>query len=258
MATPRRLILITGATGAIGGALARRYASDGAALILHGRRQEVLSRLAAECEQLGAESVIRDQTDLNDTAQLHHWIDGLEHCPDMAILCAGMNLGVTHTLELESFQQARQLLDINLHVPMQITRLLAPRMQSRGSGQLVYLSSLAAWYGLPVTPSYSASKAGIKAYGEAMRGVLAPHGVGVSVIMPGYVDSAMARAMPGPKPFQWSPQRAATTIHRAIERNQARCSFPLPLSLGTWCLAVLPAALSQRLVSWFGYGVRRP
>ncbi|ALM53727.1 SDR family NAD(P)-dependent oxidoreductase [Halomonas huangheensis] len=257
MATPRRLILITGATGAIGGALARRYAAEGAALILHGRQTDVLDQLADHCTQLGAGSVVCDQTDLTDDTQLRQWLDALEHCPDVAILSAGMNLGVTHSTQLEAEHQARQLFDINLWVPMQMTRLLAPRMQARGSGQLVYLSSLAAWFGLPVTPSYSASKAGIKAWGESMRGILAPHGVGVSVIMPGYVDSAMARAMPGPKPFQWIPERAAATIHNAIEHNRARCSFPFPLNFGSWWLAVLPAAISQRLVAWCGYGVRK-
>lgn len=255
MAAQCRLILITGATGAIGGALARRYAAEGSALILHGRQTEVLTSLASECSRLGAKDVSLSNAVLTDSDELRAWLDSLPGLPDIALLCAGMNTGIETPDDLEDETRANALLDINLHVPMQMTRLLAPRMQARGSGQLVYLSSLAAWFGLPVTPSYSASKAGIKAYGEAMRGVLAPHGVGVTVVMPGYVDSAMARAMPGPKPFQWTPERAARVIQKAIEHNQARLSFPIPLNIGTWCLALLPAPISHRLVKWFGYGV---
>jgi hypothetical protein len=113
-------------------------------------------------------------------------------------------------------------------------------MRARRSGQLALISSLAAYYGLPVTPSYCASKAALKAYGEAIRGWLASEGVRVSVVMPGYVESQMCREMPGPKPFLWSAERAAQHIRLGLARNRARISFPFPLNLGTWLLAVLP------------------
>ena len=154
----------------------------------------------------------------------------------------------------ERWTQASALLDINLRVPMAMLNYLAPRMRRRGAGQLVLMSSLAAYHGLPVTPSYSASKAGIKAYGEALRGWLAADGVGVTVVMPGYVSSRMCHAMPGPKPFLWQPERAARLIRRGIARNRARISFPFPLNFGSWWLAVLPAALSQRCLTWLNYG----
>jgi NAD(P)-dependent dehydrogenase (short-subunit alcohol dehydrogenase family) len=77
--------------------------------------------------------------------------------------------------------------------------------------------------------------------------------VRINVIMPGYVKSPMCDHMPGPKPFLWTPERAARFIHRGLERDRARISFPFPLNWGTWWLAVLPAALSTRIVRWAGY-----
>jgi len=252
--TPR-CILITGATGAIGGALAREYAAPGIRLILHGRRHEVLQPLASHCRQLGADVVVSD-IDLCDDTALFAWLDWLcvPEPPDLVIANAGMNISHASDGKGERWAQASALLEINLRVPMAMLNYLAPRMRKRGRGQLVLMSSLAAYHGLPVTPSYSASKAGIKAYGEALRGWLAADGVGVSVVMPGYVNSRMCHAMPGPKPLLWQPERAARFIRRGIARNRARISFPFPLNFGSWWLAVLPAALSQRCLAWLNYG----
>jgi short-subunit dehydrogenase len=116
------------------------------------------------------------------------------------------------------------------------------------------MSSLAAFFGLPVTPSYSASKAALKAYGEALRGWLAPEGIRISVVMPGYVESQMCRDMPGPKPFLWPADKAARFIKRRLARNQARISFPFPLNYGTWWLSVLPPAISERILGLLDYG----
>lgn len=250
-------ILITGASGAIGGALACAYAAPGVQLLLHGRNSAALQAVAERCHALGADTELT-QVELTDDRQLHHWLEPLrdDRLPDLVIACAGMNIDIGADGAGESWEPASQLLALNLRAPMAMANLLAPRMKARGSGQLVFISSLAAWHGLPVTPSYSASKAGIKAYGEALRGWLSPHGVGVSVVMPGYVTSPMAAAMPGPKPWQWPPEKAARVIKAGIEGNRARITFPFPLNVGSWWLAVLPAALSQRLVRLVGYGSR--
>ena len=146
------------------------------------------------------------------------------------------------------------MLDVNLKAAMHIVQAVLPGMRAQGHGQIALLSSLAGYFGLPVTPTYCATKAGLKAYGEALRGWLAPQGIRVSVIMPGYVKSPMCDEMPGPKPFLWSPQRAAAAIRRGLERDRARISFPFPLNLGSWFLAVLPAGMSIRIVRWLGYG----
>jgi short-subunit dehydrogenase len=129
-----------------------------------------------------------------------------------------------------------------------------PAMRSRGRGQVALVSSLSAWYGLPLTPSYCASKAGLKAYGEALRGWLAAEGVAVNVVLPGFVTSEMSASFPGPQPMLLHPEQAARRIARGLALNRARISFPFPLNFGMWWLAVLPAGLSQQILRWLGYG----
>lgn len=253
-ASQRRCVLITGATGAIGGALAKVYATPDTHLVLHGRQPQALENIATECRARGAQ-VTPSSIDLTNDVELKKWLTTLcaDQVPDIVIANAGKNAHPTSDTVLEPWDDVQALLDINLRTPIAMAQHLVPAMQVRGSGQLVFISSLAGWYGLPATPSYSASKAGIKAYGEGLRGLLAPHGIGVTVVMPGYVSSPMCNAMPGPKPWEWPPERAAKAIALGINANRARVSFPFPLNFGTWWLAVLPAGISQWLVKRLGF-----
>ncbi|MGO1394978.1 MAG: SDR family NAD(P)-dependent oxidoreductase [Halomonas sp.] len=251
-----RCVLITGATGAIGGALARAYAGPGTHLVLHGRQMAKLEALAEACHLRGAQ-VTLSTINLTDSHALQVWLNELcaQQVPDIVIANAGKNTHPQGPDILEPWADVQALLDLNLKTPIAMVQHLVPAMQARGSGQLVLISSLAAWHGLPTTPSYSASKAGIKAYGEGLRGLLAPRGIGVTVVMPGYVTSPMCEAMPGPKPFEWPPERAAKVIKRGISANRARISFPFPLNFGTWWLAVLPAGISQWLIKRLGFNL---
>jgi len=248
----RRRVVITGASGMIGGALAREYAGEGVELILQGRDVATLEAVANGCRARGAEASML-VLDLRDIDAVRRWATGLD-APDLLIVNAGMNTHVGSAGELEPWDEVVALLDVNLKAAMAIVQAVLPAMRARGSGQIALVSSLAAYFGLPVTSAYCASKAGLKAYGEALRGWLAPEGIMVNVIMPGYVKSPMCDDMPGPKPFLWSPERAAKAIRRGLERNRARISFPFPLNWGTWWLAVLPASVSTRIVRWLGYG----
>jgi len=248
-------VLITGASGGIGGALAAVYAEAGRTLVLQGRNAPRLAELTALCEARGAR-VLTQVLDLRDRVALADWLRTLcaQEQLDLVIVNAGLNTHVGPDGAAEGWPEVQDLLEVNVVAAWATVNAVLPAMRLRGQGQIALISSLAAFYGLPVAPSYCASKAAIKVYGEAMRGWLAAEGIRINVVMPGYVESSMCRAMPGPKPFLWSAERAARYIRRGLERNRARISFPFPLNLGTWFLSVLPPTVSERILRLLNYG----
>ncbi|MGY0585783.1 MAG: SDR family NAD(P)-dependent oxidoreductase [Paraglaciecola chathamensis] len=247
-------ILITGATGAIGGALAKLYAKPGVTLHLQGRQQDILQQVSRECCSLGADVNIYC-IDLLDTTALLTWLKHVDDSSpiDLFIANAGMNINIGCESLGENEEEMAQLLDLNVKATLLMSGYLAKAMRKRGRGKIALISSLAGFYGLPIMPSYCASKAAVKAYGEGLRGWLAGSGVSVCVVMPGNIQSAMCEAMPGPKPLMMTPESAARTIVRGLANNTARISFPFPLNLGSWFLMLLPDTVSQKILQLLGY-----
>jgi len=121
-------------------------------------------------------------------------------------------------------------------------------MKQRGRGQIAIVSSLAGFRGMPSAPAYSASKAAVKVYGEALRGELHEDGIGVTVVCPGFVKSRITDRNEFHMPFLMEADDAARIILRGLERNRARICFPWPMHAAAWLLGALPPAWTDSLL----------
>lgn len=246
-------VLITGASSGIGAALALAYASPDCVLGLIGRNTERLNAVAKQCQKKGA-NVNIGQLDLTDPAALKSWVQSFDNQFPVTLLIA--NAGITNQIaheKREKLDDIKRLLDTNLYAVINTIDAVLPTMQQRGSGQVVLVSSLAAYRGMPVTPAYCASKAAVKSYGEALRGWLAPEGIKVNVICPGFVASNMSNNFDAPKPFMLTAEKAAEIIKHGLKKNRAIISFPFPLTLGMWLLAVMPFPFASFFLGILGY-----
>jgi short-subunit dehydrogenase len=122
-------------------------------------------------------------------------------------------------------------------------------MRPRLRGQIAIMSSIAGFHGLPSSPAYSTSKATVKAYGEALRGLYAPDGLEINVICPGFVISPMTDRNNFHMPFLMPVERAALIIRRQLQANRARIAFPLRLLAFVRFLQLLPESWVDRLLS---------
>ncbi len=244
-----RHILITGASSGIGKALAIVYATPNVRLSLSGRNQGRLDDVARMCMHKGAD-VRADIVDVTNGMQMRDWIAACdESMPiDLVIANAGISAGTGGDAAGENPDQVRALFAVNLYGVLNTIDPVLPNMIARGTGQIAIMSSLAGYRGWPGAPAYCASKAAVKVYGEGLRGSFAKTGVGVSVICPGFVESAMTDANDFAMPFKMSAERAAETIKRGLEKNKGRIAFPLKSLFFVWLFNVLPDRLSQSIL----------
>ncbi|MFI4947336.1 MAG: SDR family NAD(P)-dependent oxidoreductase [Alphaproteobacteria bacterium] len=257
MRAPYRVVVITGASSGLGAALALSYAGPQAVLGLIGRSAERLAATAARCRDSGA-SVESAQIDVADGAGLATWLEGFDeaHPVELLIANAGISAGPDPGSPGEPAAITLRQLEINLAGAVHTIAPLVPLLCARGRGRIVAIASVAAYRGLPYSPGYCASKAGLRAYGEALRPLLSPYGVGVTVVCPGFFESPMTDRWEGPTPFLASGERAARRIKRGIDRGCSRINFPWPLVLGMRFCDLAPAWVGDRIMRGFHFHIR--
>jgi short-subunit dehydrogenase len=242
-----KIILITGASSGIGAALARYYAGPGISLHISGRDQDRLRETATQCRAQHAtvHDVIVDVGDMN---AMSNWIalaTQKSGVPDLVIANAGISSGggPVAAPNLIDEQATRNIMAVNIAGVLNTLLPVIPIMLEQEHGQIAIISSIAGSRGLPSAPAYSASKAAVKAYGEALRPRLAKHGVQLSVVMPGFVESRITDANDYSMPMIMDADKAAKIIARGLAVNRARIAFPLPMAFMSWLIACLPPAL---------------
>jgi len=244
--TEKKNILITGASSGIGEALAIRLCGANVRLLLLARNSEKLSKVAKQCETLHAE-VMTYSADVKAVPELQALITQIDKdFPiDMIICNAGVTNGIGENGEPESWDEIEHVIDTNLIGVLASLNPLISYMQARKSGQIAIISSLAAFYGMAVTPTYCASKAGVKGYGESLRGWLKHDNIKVNMVYPGFVKSALSDQFKADKPFMISAEKAADIIVAGLEKNKASITFPFPLNFGIWVLSAIPAGMAD-------------
>ncbi len=252
MTNKPRSILITGASSGLGEALALAYAEPGTTLHLTGRDSVRLDAIAAATQAAGA-AVHPCRVDVTDRTGMQQFVrDCHGRAPlELVIANAGISGGTGGLLGGslgEGEAQTRAVFEVNLDGVLN-TVLPAIPLLAETRGQIAIMSSLAGHRGWPGAPAYCGSKAAVKVWGEALRGALGPHGIRVSVIMPGFVRSRMTDANDFAMPFLMEADAAARLIQRRLARNVARIAFPFPMNLIAWAVGTLPPALVDGLLA---------
>ncbi|MBJ7347156.1 MAG: SDR family NAD(P)-dependent oxidoreductase [Thermoleophilaceae bacterium] len=229
-------ILLTGAAGGLGEAAANALAARGATLLLSSRNEAKLQQLASDLPGRGHEVLAIDLTRPDAAEELVARAGTV----DVLIANAGQPGGAA-LVDLAS-EDLSSVIKVNLEQPIQLARLLIPQMRERGSGQMVFVASLAGKFALPESTLYSATKFGLRGFAWALRPELARHGVGVTLITPGFISEVGMFAKRGRKPPPGAgtrtPEQYAKALVAAIESNKDEVVVAPPMlrALGQFSL----------------------
>jgi short-subunit dehydrogenase len=244
------VVLVTGASSGIGAATAIRMAAAGARLIVTGRDE---ARLDAVASKTGAVAVPADLAEPGGPELLVEKALGARDRIDVLVCNAGA--GWSGPISELSGPKASELVSLNLLAPVQLARLLAPAMAGRGSGRLVFVSSIAGATGVRNEAVYAATKAGLNYLAESLSYELTGTGVGVSVVLPGVVDTPFFGSRGRPyerrRPAPIPAERVARAINRAVARDLDVVYVPGWLRFPAWLHGVAPSTF-RRMATRFG------
>ena len=226
MTNRKMTIIITGSSSGIGCALAKKYANPGVLLFLLGRSSEKLAEVSKICTDKGAKVQIFS-CDVRNGLLMKQQIEQIcqEHVVDILIACAGVSAGTLGHPETQT--QVDIIFKTNVGGMLNTIMPIIPFMINNNGGQIAVVSSMAGLVGLSSAPSYSASKAAVKVFGDALRSYLKSFNIKVSVIIPGYVKTPMTDANNFPMPFMITADKAAEIIVSGLKKNKGIIAFPL-------------------------------
>ncbi len=222
--------MITGASSGIGRGLALALAKRGAQVGLVARRAETLEQVAKEIEAGGGRALILP-ADVQDDQAMRRAADRLRDVAGpIDVLVA--NAGIAPTADSAELQPGNvaDVLNVNVIGAANSVAAVTPEMIARGQGQLVVISSLAAYRGLPKSAAYCASKAAVSAFFESLRLDLEPRGIDVTIIHPGFIKTPLNAGRKAKMPFLMELDAAVEKIVGAIEKRKRSYAFPWQLA----------------------------
>lgn len=249
-----RHIVITGASSGIGSALALAYAAPGTVLGLTGRDPIRLEASADACRARGA-AVQTGCVDVRDAEAVKAWLDAFDraHPIDLLIANAGVASTLANARDWEDLARTMRVVDTNFYGAMHTVLPVIDRMRARGRGQIAMVASLMALRGMAISPAYCASKAAIKSWADSVRPLLKRDGIALSVVLPGFVKTAMSDEFPAEKALMWSAGKAAEHIRAKLEERRVEIAFPFLLNFGTRLLPLLPIPVADFILDKLSY-----
>ncbi len=236
-------ILITGASSGIGQALAIYYSQNGAQnLFICGRNAERLDKTAKICENNGTK-VYSKIIDVKNPNEIADWITECEKIASLHLVIANAGVATLNETPENIYNTFSTNIFGVLHTVIPTIEIYKQRQDTQKA--IAIISSIAGYHGLPSCPSYSASKACVKAWGEALRGDLLQYNIKVNTICPGFVRSRITDKNTCPMPFFWETEKAAKVIANRIDRNIGLIAFPWPIRFSAWFMSILPNKLSE-------------
>lgn len=218
-----KTVVLTGASGGVGGFISHALAKEGATVVGISRSSEALEKISDEINATGGKaiSVPYDISKLTEISTLVEKINQVAGEVDILINNAAVEK--FRPFQNYTLEDIESILTINLQAPMELTRLLLPGMIERNSGHIVNIASGAGKKASPFNSIYSASKAGLIMWSEAMRHELADTDVDVSIICPGCINAGMFLDLDIPVPSGariTEPSEAAEIVIQSIKQNQ--------------------------------------
>lgn len=252
------LLYITGASSGIGQALAAHFARAGYRLALVARRAETMQAWA-DAQGLTAQ---RCRVYPADMSNIDSALAAGQRClqemglPDVVVASAGQSIGMD-TAERDDLDVMAQTFALNNVGTAAAFHPFVSGMKARGSGTLVGVASVAAIRGLPGHGAYCASKAGVVAYCESLRGELRGSGVAVVTLVPGYVATPLTAHNSYAMPFLMTPEAFAARAFEAIRAQDSYRVIPWQMGVAAKLLRLLPNPVFDRLLSGRGRKKRR-
>jgi short-subunit dehydrogenase len=241
-------VWLTGASTGIGEALVEPLVRRGARVAITARRSGLLDAIAARHAHGGASPVLAVAADVTDRGALGAAARRIEAAwggIDLAIFNAGGSVG-----DRERFRgdDCAATMTLNYFSVVYGIDAVLPGMLARGNGHIAAVASLAGYRAMPVSAGYGASKAAVIHLLDGLRFELAPRGISVTVINPGFVRTPLTAPNAFRMPFLMDADEAAQRIVRGLERGKKEIHFPAPLSWTLKLMRVLPYGLYEQLM----------